>query len=153
MAFKSAVLCLKCFPFFSRPTDQSIVNSEISKASDPAKTPILFFLPCFKALANAVHMAEHGTQTPVYLGYCSFNYSVKASTEWQHGPELNRICLLYTYQYESHLFYQKVNDVSSSTKWWGNRNYNIKATDPHRLFGRLCPRHFKYHSSIRQLHC
>lgn len=59
--------CLKCFPFFPRCTDQSIVTWKLAKASSPAQTPILsfFFFFNFKALAYAVHMAEDGRKTCV----------------------------------------------------------------------------------------
>lgn len=148
--FKVLYCVWNVFPFSFQTLRSKYCYLQISK-SEQSCTNSNSFLFNFKALAYAVHMAGDGTKRSCVPGLLLFNYTVKASLEWQPGPGLSRICLPQPDQGEPHFFYQKMNDGFSSKKWWGKRNHNTKAIDQNRLFRVLYQYYTNYHSLISQI--
>lgn len=140
----------KMFSFFpSRLTDQSIVTQKLAKASSLAQTPIFFF-PNFKALAYAGHMAEDGAKRSCVSRVLLFNHTVKRQARNDSSARTEQD-LFTADQGEAHLFYQRMNDVFSSIKWWGNRNHDIRATDQNKLFRMLYRCYLDYHSLVSHI--
>lgn len=96
VAFKSAVLCLKCFPFFLPDSQiKVLLLRNQQKLTVLHKLQFFFFFLNFKALAYAGHMAEDGTQRSCVSRVLLFNDTVREAQNDSMARQ-NRICLLHT---------------------------------------------------------